>query len=311
VSAEVTVVIPTRGRWERLRSSGLRSCLGQQGIAFNVVVVDDGITDDTSQRVRALGQPHVTVVSHEATKGLSAARNTGVDATNTPWVAFLDDDDLWAPWKLSTQLRALRETCADFVYAAVTGVDDSLNVMSIQSAPDPVTLRSGLRRANIIPAGGSNVVARTSLIRRVGGFDERLYHLADWDMWLRLASVGRGTAVEEVLVGYVHHASNLQMRGPDPLIELERIVERHALRRSERRAAAITTARWRAFAHRRADDRRGAAAVYARVGCRYRSASDIARAFTVLAGERVMRAGPPWRPPDPAPPWLDGFRSSR
>ena len=108
-SSAVTVVIPTHNRRELLHRT-LRSVLAQRDVGLSVLVVDDGSAEEVAPSVEALGDPRVTVLRHPVARGVSAARNTGIAAATTPWVAFVDDDDLWAPVKLRAQLDALAAT---------------------------------------------------------------------------------------------------------------------------------------------------------------------------------------------------------
>jgi glycosyltransferase involved in cell wall biosynthesis len=100
---DVTVVIPTHNRKELLDRT-LRSVLAQEDVDLSVVVVDDGSADGTEAFVQALADPRVSVVRHPEARGVSAARNTGIARATTTWLAFVDDDDLWAPTKLRAQL---------------------------------------------------------------------------------------------------------------------------------------------------------------------------------------------------------------
>ena len=103
---DVTVVIPSHNRRELLHRT-LRSVLAQEDVALTVLVVDDGSADDTEASVEALHDPRVTVLRHPVPAASSAARNTGIARATTTWLAFVDDDDLWAPGKLRAQLDAL------------------------------------------------------------------------------------------------------------------------------------------------------------------------------------------------------------
>src|SRR3954454_11717029 len=104
--SEVTVVIPTKNR-RKLLLRTLASVLGQEGVDLDVVVVDDGGADDAEATVARLQDVRLRVLRHDVSRGVSAARNTGLNAATSPFVAFLDDDDLWAPTKLRTQLDAI------------------------------------------------------------------------------------------------------------------------------------------------------------------------------------------------------------
>ena len=99
--AEVTVVVPTRNRAAMLRQA-LRSVAAQRGVDLEAVVVDDGSTDATPAVVTAIGDRRLRLVRHQRPQGVSTARNRGVAEARGRWVAFLDDDDVWAPEKLAS-----------------------------------------------------------------------------------------------------------------------------------------------------------------------------------------------------------------
>src|SRR5947209_3023883 len=100
---EVTVVIPTHNRRARLAVT-LRTALEQVDVDHEVVVIDEASSDGTADFLAAVHDRRVRVVRHEPAQGLPAARNAGIAVAQGRWVAFLDDDDLWAPDKLASQL---------------------------------------------------------------------------------------------------------------------------------------------------------------------------------------------------------------
>ena len=103
----VAVVIPTYNRRDLVVQS-VRSVLDQTYPDVRCLVVDNGSTDGTAEAVTGLGDPRVTLVPLEAPCGAAAARNAGLAAAGAArWVAFLDNDDLWAPTKVELQLGAL------------------------------------------------------------------------------------------------------------------------------------------------------------------------------------------------------------
>src|SRR4051794_24137092 len=104
----VAVVVPTRGRRGYLERA-LRSALGQTyENVREIVVVVDGDDDATVQRVRALAGDRLDVIVNRERLGPGASRNTGIEATSADLISFLDDDDVWAPTKLTRQVAALR-----------------------------------------------------------------------------------------------------------------------------------------------------------------------------------------------------------
>ena len=117
---EVSVIIPTHNRSKLLELS-LRSVLWQRNVDFETIVVDDGSTDDTPRLLQSLGD-RIRVVRHERSQGVSEARNRGIAEARGTWVAFLDDDDLWAAEKLELQLEALRRTGRRWAYTGAVEV---------------------------------------------------------------------------------------------------------------------------------------------------------------------------------------------
>jgi glycosyltransferase involved in cell wall biosynthesis len=167
---DVSVVIPTHNR-SGLLALTLRSALRQHGVDLEVVVVDDGSTDGTAAAVERLADPRVRMVRHATPLGVSSSRNAGIAEARGRWVAFLDDDDLWAPDKLARQLEAAEAARRSWVYAGTVNVDDRLRVLEGGPPPPPERVPELLNRYNPVPAGASNVMVRADALGRVGGFD--------------------------------------------------------------------------------------------------------------------------------------------
>lgn len=243
----VGVVIPTRDRCELLRAT-LGSALAQVGVDLEVVVVDEASDDGTAEMLRGLRDDRVRVIRHDRPRGVAAARNVGRRATTAPWIALLDDDDLWAPDKLACQLAAADEAGTAWVYGGAVELGRDGQVHGPPVPPEPEALVASLRRCNGVPAGSSNVVARADLLERVGGADERLRHLADWDLWLRLAATGPPAVVRAPLVAYRQHAGQATLDTAGMAEEARILAERHGIDRA-------VIHRWAAWSHLRAGRR--------------------------------------------------------
>ena len=293
-------------------SRTLDGALRQEKVGLEVVVVDDASRDETFERLRQLSDGRVRVVRRDRSEGVAAARNRGLAEVRGEWVAFLDDDDLWSPRKLSAQLDAINVSRADFAYTGVVVVDERAAPFYAPPLPAPETLAEELLAANVMPAGSSNVLARTELVRAVGGLDERFSELDDWDMWLRLAHRGRAASCPEVLVAYVEHSDNMPaVNRQDLHRELELLVSKHA-------AAAppillepdrLDFLRWVARGHGRAGRRLKAGSLYLSAAARYHSPPDALRAVRVLVAGQPARFWPRVAG-DPAtdPEWLGAYR---
>jgi glycosyltransferase involved in cell wall biosynthesis len=291
IAPEVTVVVPTHSRWDLLSTAALPSALGQEGVELEVVVVDDGSTDDTAQRLADLGEPRVRVVHHGRPRGVAQARNAGIAAAQGEWIALLDDDDLWSPRKLRTQLDAAATQGAVFAYGGAAALTEDRTWVYSLAPPDPQTLPSVLLQRNVLWGGCSNVLVRTDVVRGLGGFDERLFQLTDWDLWIRLAKAGRAAACSEVLVGCIEHRRSMLLTSePNVFDEFDYVEHKH---RGARAAAGVEIdrrlfTRWVALGHRRAGRRFRAARMYAGSVVRNRDAASLARAVAAPFGERPV-----------------------
>lgn len=299
IDVDVTVVLPTRDRWKAARRA-LRSALAQRGVAVEVVVVDDG-SQTRPDGIPELDDPRVSVVAAPAAPGVAAARNFGATRAHGAWLAFLDDDDLWAPDKLARQIEAAGKAGACFAWTAQVVVDAELEPVRVWRAPAADAIADRLVESNVI-GGPSSVIVRRSHFAAVGGFDESLALLADWDLWLRLAPRCAGCACDEILTAYGLHPSNMHVVRTDLATSEIRLMRRkHSLQLGGPRFW-----NWVALGYRRHRRPLRAARAYLTVARATRNPRDLARAGGVLLGEGAMRIGTadvPGEPPGELP-WL-------
>lgn len=177
----VSTVIPSYN-YGRFVCDAVESALAQTYQPVEVIVVDDGSTDDTRQRLERFGGAIRYV--HQQNKGLSAARNTGVRHAQGEWVALLDADDVWHRDKTRIQLDAIQE----LGNVGLVGSMPASELPSELPANPPVervTVRDFMVSSRMGPSGA---LIRRSCFSEVGLFDESLTSIEDRDMWLRLAS---------------------------------------------------------------------------------------------------------------------------
>jgi glycosyltransferase involved in cell wall biosynthesis len=206
---QVTVVIPTHNR-RLLLLRTLHSVLAQRDVEIEVVVVDDGGSDGTAAAVAEVTDSRMTLVRHPKPRGVSAARNSGIEKATAPWLAFVDDDDLWAPYKLRSQLDAIAaHPAAAWSCAGAVNIDRECRLIWWAEPPSDPDLDRELLARNVIPGGGSGVLASRELVTAAGGFDEALSNLADWDFYTRLALRAPAAAVSGPLVGYYVHRQGM------------------------------------------------------------------------------------------------------
>jgi glycosyltransferase involved in cell wall biosynthesis len=275
----VSVVIPTRNR-RALLTRTLASVLAQEGVEVAVVVVDEASTDGTAEYLASL-DGRVSVVRHEQPRGVAAARNAGLERAQDEWVAFVDDDDVWAPGKLSAQLEALvGRPRSEWSCAGAVVVDAELRMVGAEAVPTTEELIERLLAYNAIPGGGSGVMARAEILRGLGGFDPALSVVADWDLWIRLALRSEPAAVDRPLVGYLRHEDSMSRNLEAIRLELEHVAAKHAAARAELGLdfAWERWLMWAAAMHRRAGRRRDPAAIYARLALQRRRPLLLAKA---------------------------------
>ncbi len=229
----VTVVIPTRNRRELLLRT-LATVLSQVGAQIDVVVVDEGSTDGTAEALARLRNDAIRVIRHERPRGVAAARNAGIAAASADWIAFLDDDDLWAPVKLRAQLDAAgAQPSARWVCSGAVRLDAQLRLGGPERPPNSPDVLASLFSSNVIPGGASGVLVRADLVRGVGGFDEGLSNLADYDLWIRLALASPVGIVDRPLVGYRVHLGGMAHDVRRSELELARIEVKYRRIRQE------------------------------------------------------------------------------
>jgi glycosyltransferase involved in cell wall biosynthesis len=204
---DVTVIIPAYNSAELIRGS-IDSALRQRDVTCEVIVVDDGSTDETwsvlqsyGARVRSIRQPN---------QGAYVARNNAAAVSTGEWLAFLDADDEWAVDKLTKQLQ-LAAPDVGLIYSDCANLDDAGRVTGRTS--DAATLAQGkifdqLLTNNFLST--STVLIRRTVFEELGGFATEIKGCADWDMWLRYAASGRDVRVHpDALATYRWHAGQM------------------------------------------------------------------------------------------------------
>lgn len=193
-------------------ADAIRCALTQTRPPHEIVVVNDGSTDDTARVLDRFGD-QIRVIS-QPNAGLAAARNAGAAAARGEWLAFLDADDLWHPTKLEHQLAVAQDHHA-LIYSDRMNIGDIGDVPLVQSLG--VALREGdifealLTTGNFITA--SSAMIRADVFRALGGFDPHLRAAEDWDLWLRVAADHPVGVCRVPVVSYRIHAG---MMSGDP-----------------------------------------------------------------------------------------------
>lgn len=251
ISQGVSVVIPTKNRAELLRQT-LRS-IGEQSMApAEVIVADDGSTDETERVVHECGALHLHNPLGDWRP--SAARNAGMKAAHTQYVAFIDSDDLYHPLALERLYGALAEhPSAPFAFGR-----------SLSARPTPAGWQSdgvigprawelgnllcSLYARNSVPSGGALV--RRELAMELGGFDEQFVFAEDHAFWLKLARHGEPVHVPEIVGIHRRHTGNRMT--PSISARYDRLITETAL--SDQRLAGCVSRRLGVLACEMASD---------------------------------------------------------
>jgi len=221
----VSVIIPTYNS-ARFLTEAVGSVLAQTFRDFEILVIDDGSTDETQDVLRQYGSPVRCI--HQQNSGVAVARNRGIMESRGRYVAFLDADDTWLPDKLERQMNALSSESggAGFCYSAFTVVDSDLKLVRVnQSKRHASALEDLLLRGNVV---GSicTVLCERALFDKLGGFDPGLSQCADWDMWVRMAERTEFTYIDEPLVTYRHHSSMMSRNAALLEVDSLRVLEK-------------------------------------------------------------------------------------
>lgn len=238
----ISVIIPVYNR-VNLVGRALTSVYAQSRSPWEVIVVDDGSSDGTGDYVRS-HFPQARYI-HQSNQGVSAARNRGIDAASSDWLAFLDSDDEWLPQKLQIQCRALETNSKHRVcHSNEVWVrrGKRVNPMRKHAKSGGNIFRRCLPRCVISP---SSVIVHRSVLETVGGFDEALPVCEDYDLWLRVCAVYSVFYVEQpLIIKYGGHPDQLSQRHPAMdrfrIEALEKIVRGGTLSPADRHAAVNT-----------------------------------------------------------------------
>ena len=211
---KISVIIPTYNHARWLPES-IESALHQTLKAHEIIVVNDGSTDNTPEVVSRYPVRHI----YQQNAGLSAARNRGIRESTGEWIALLDADDYWLPEKLELQAAAIHDE--GLCYCATTKFD-----IEGRTSPgdyhDDVEVKRVLRHRNVIDP--SAVLVRRDVITKIGGFNESMPAAEDWEAWLRLSRVCKFVGVPQRLLMYRVTGTGMSSNPEIVLRSMEHIV---------------------------------------------------------------------------------------
>ena len=226
----ISVIIPAYNYAQYLPIA-IRSVLAQTFQDFEIIIVDDGSTDDTHSVVSEFVDPRIDYIYQE-NQGLAAARNTGIRSSHGLYIALLDADDAFYPAKLELQLRELSEN--PDISIIFTGWDFVLQSGKLirHARPWEDNLNLDLESLLTNPQfSSSTALIRRDVFDRVGYFDRYLYRSEDFDFFIRAAANGcKMRWVKMVLCTYCIHQANMTKNDyhlNDPVDVLDRFFQLH------------------------------------------------------------------------------------
>lgn len=207
----VSVVIPTLNRCLLLKRA-IDSVLNQSVSPNEVIVIDNGSSDETINMI-STNYPDIIFLTEEKI-GVSASRNQGIKKSNSEWVAFLDSDDVWEPFKLEKQLTFNNrfKTNFRFIHTNETWIRNGkfLNQMKKHEKSGGDLFKNCLKLCCISP---SSSMIKKEVFKDYGFFDEELQVCEDYDMWVRItAKENVGYLSEPLVIKYGGHADQLSKK---------------------------------------------------------------------------------------------------
>jgi len=201
---KVSIVLPTYNQ-RMFLAKAIESILNQTFANFELIVVNDGSTDDTANFLATVKHPKLRVIS-QANQGLPGALNTGFAAARGEYWTWTSSDNMVAPTWLEELVKALDNSPAEVGYAfsSYAVIDENGKLIYINR-----DLRFDIPSLLMHHTGNASFLYRAEFAKKVGPYDIKLSHAEDMDMWVRMASLTRAVFVETVLYFYRQHSSSM------------------------------------------------------------------------------------------------------
>jgi glycosyltransferase involved in cell wall biosynthesis len=224
----VSVVIATYNRASFL-SRAIRSALSQTLNNIEVIVVDDASTDNTRKVVEGFEDRRIRYLYHERNIGAGAARNTGIQAAQAEFVAFLDSDDEWLPEKCEKQVALFRNSPekVGLIYCGHISFLETTQEVRAERMP---TVRGDVRQAALrycVTGGGSTYMIRRRCFQKAGFFDEDMPSLEDWELLMRLSEFYEFEFIPEILTRRSIHGEQITTTLHGKIEAREGILRKH------------------------------------------------------------------------------------
>jgi len=258
IMKKVSVIIPAYNKAD-LTVKAVESVLAQTYGDIEIIVVDDGSTDDTKSALA----PYFGKIKYLCKKngGASSARNLGIQNSSGEYIAFLDCDDIYFPEKIEKSVRCLDDNPNfGFVHTPVYFIDEKGETLGryprLKRAPTGRVAKKLLLKNFVC---NSTPLVRKSCFEKAGIFDEEIFTPADWDMWIRLAEHSKAGCVNTPLTGYRKSESYIAKHLEQSKKEMLRVLEKAFKRNPDlperfRKKLISNVCYWQALGYLRAGD---------------------------------------------------------
>jgi len=218
---KISVIIPTYNRANFLLKT-IQSVLDQSILPYEIIVVDDGSTDETQAIIKDSPFYDKLIYLRQENKGVSSARNRGIDIAKGEWICFLDSDDIWYPSKLEKQIEFHKNN--PNILFSHTNEEWIFNGKIIKQKKHQQKQSGFCFEQNIHNTliGASTVMIHKTIFDKVGLFDESLKVCEDYDLWLRILSHYEVRLVEDTLIKKIAGHKE-QLSFSTPLMDIYRI----------------------------------------------------------------------------------------
>ncbi|MBU0682995.1 MAG: glycosyltransferase [Candidatus Omnitrophota bacterium] len=290
---KVSVIIPAYNKAE-LTVKTVESVLAQTYKNTEIIVVDDGSTDDTKQKLNSYHDRIKYVYKNNG--GACSARNVGIKKAKGDYIALIDCDDIYLPEKIEMSAKFLdKNPDIGFVHTPVYFIDENDNICGryprFKKVPSGIVTKKLLLKNFVC---NSTVVARTECFEKVGMFDETIFTPADWDMWLRLSEFYKAGYINKPMTLYRKSESyivkHLEQSKRELLIVVEKAFKRNPGLGIKFREKLVSNIHyWQALGYLRAENSEKARneAIIALKKCRFNAKAFVLLLLINIFGEQL------------------------
>lgn len=225
---KISIVIPTFNRAHLIKKA-IESVLSQTFEDFEIIIVDDGSTDNTSEIINNLQDERINYIKLEKNSGSCAARNKGIKISKGEWIAFLDSDDFWLPTKLEKQVNFIPKLSNDYavIHCGIQLIDESTNKLLGERIIKDNTESDIINNPEELVPSTCTMLIRKTALSEVGYFDERLPAHQETELGLRLSLKYKFKLVDEFLVKAVMNHEQITSNSNNRIKAKEIIIEKH------------------------------------------------------------------------------------